>query len=73
MFGATPGNIYILIATGMGCAWYARRREGDPSQVEFFFMHGDDWGQYGQETDRRGQLEEFLDGFQRVGRVAEVE
>jgi hypothetical protein len=60
IMGNHPGAIFVIIPTGMGCCFYAKRTEmGQP--IEFFFMHSDDWGQYG--TGRVDELNNFIHGY----------
>lgn len=62
MMGDKPGKIYVIIGVGMGCSFYLKRDDvGKP--IYGFFMHSDDWGQYGPETDRRPDLSSFTDGY----------
>lgn len=62
MMGNTLGKIYVVIGVGMGCSFYLKRDDvGKP--IYGFFMHSDDWGQYGAETDRRPDLSSFTDGY----------
>jgi hypothetical protein len=57
--GQTPGRIYIIVPAGMGCCWYIRRNDvGQP--IETFFMHSDNWGQYGPESSDVPQLQNFI-------------
>ena len=46
----------------MGCIWYARRNNNF-EKIELFFMHSDNWGQYGPLTDDRPKLNAFIDGY----------
>jgi len=55
-------KIYTKLYGGMGCIWYARRTNNF-DKIELFFMHSDNWGQYGPETDDRPKLEKFLEGY----------
>ncbi len=59
-------KIYIMSDAGMGCTFYIRRNKRSDKQFECFFMHSDSWGQYGEETDDRKYLAEFLYGFELV-------
>jgi hypothetical protein len=63
IFGDRAGPIYINLYAGMGCAWVVKRADrGQPTYA--FFMHSDNWGQYGPETDDSGRLSDFLEGYQ---------
>lgn len=56
------GKIYTICPNGMGCCTYVRRNDIG-SNLEGFFMHNDDWGQYGFESDRRPLLNDFINGY----------
>ena len=58
------GNIYVIVPVGMGCSVYCRRRDLD-QPIETFFMHGDDWGQYGDRTQLQA-LNQFIEGYTHV-------
>lgn len=58
-------KIFTKIYGGMGSIWYARRTN-NYNPIELFFMHTDNWGQYGESTDHRPQLNKFLEGFRCV-------
>ena len=60
------GNIYCILDAGMGCQWYICRNTTD--QYKTFFMHGDNWGQYGPSTDDTAELTKFLEGYEEVFR-----
>jgi hypothetical protein len=64
--GNTDGKIYLSINAGMGCAWYYRRDSAE-AEIESFFMHSDNWGQYGPETDDRPKLDKFMEGYTSIG------
>lgn len=55
-------EVYTKIYGGMGCVWYARRKNNF-EKIELFFMHSDNWGQYGPTTDDRPKLDKFLEGY----------
>jgi hypothetical protein len=57
--------IYTIIYAGMGCVWYARRKNNF-QKIELFFMHSDNWGQYGPTTDDRPKLDKFLEGYRQI-------
>jgi hypothetical protein len=50
-------NVYVVIAVGQGCLWYVKRVEREYSS---FFLHGDNHGQYGEDTNHIPQLNAFL-------------
>jgi hypothetical protein len=58
-------QVYTKIHAGQGCTWYARRANTF-DKIELFFMHGDNWGQYGPSTDHRPKLDKFLEGYRCV-------
>lgn len=60
-------KVYTKVWGGQGCTWYARRAN-NWEKIELFFMHGDNWGQYGEDTDHRPRLEKFLEGYRCVDR-----
>lgn len=62
LMGQEEGSIYVIIPAGMGCMWYFKRN-GVGQPIDEFFMHSDNWGQYGSQTDHRSQLNAFIDGF----------
>ena len=41
-------NVYFGVDAGMGCSEYIRKKSG---VIEMLFMHSDNWGQYGNDTD----------------------
>jgi hypothetical protein len=58
-------KIYTIVYAGMGCVWYAKR-DNNWEKIELLFMHSDDWGQYGPESDNRPILEKFIEGYSLV-------
>jgi len=62
LMGQEEGPIYIIVSAGMGCMWYFKRN-GRDQPIDTFFMHADNWGQYGPHTDHRPQLNAFINGF----------
>lgn len=52
-------NVYVIEYVGQGCAWYVKRVGG---VVSGFFLHGDNHGQYGPDTNDIPRLKTFLDG-----------
>lgn len=59
------GKIYHTVKLGMGCSMWVRRKDLN-SSLEGFFMHSDDWGQYGIDTDKRPLLNDFLKGYKEL-------
>ena len=55
-------KIYTTVYAGMGCVWYAKRIN-NWKKIKLFFMHSDNWGQYGPDSDDRPILKEFIEGF----------
>lgn len=55
-------KVFIIKNAGMGCQWYFRQFNC-LSPIEGFFMHGDNWGQYGSQLDDRPKLEQFKNGY----------
>ena len=55
-------KIYTRINAGLGSYYYVRRRDIH-LELEIFFMHSDDWGQYGPESDRTFELAHFTYGY----------
>lgn len=68
LMGWSKHKIYIQICTEMGCTWFAKRNNLC-EKIKLFFMHSDEWGQYGSQTDRRPKLEKFLHGYEQVVHV----
>lgn len=56
---------YTKIYGGLGSIWYAKRKNIF-DKIELFFMHSDNWGQYGSSTDDRPKLNKFLEGYQSI-------
>ena len=54
---------YIMLYAGQGCHVYVKRRN---NLYVSFFMHSDNWGQYGPSTDHRPRLKIFLEGFKNI-------
>jgi hypothetical protein len=61
-------KIYVEMYEEMGCIWYAKR-DNLCEKIILFFMHSDEWGQYGSQTDRRPKLAKFISGYERVVHV----
>jgi len=51
---------YIIEHGGMGSTWFIRNHNG---KLEYFFMHSDTWGQYGEDTSDMPKLNCFLRGY----------
>ena len=64
--GLNEHKVYTIVYGGMGCTWYVRRANVH-SKMELFFMHSDNWGQYGPTTDDRPKLDKFIEGYRQVG------
>lgn len=60
--GLSEHKVYTKVYDGMGCIWYARRNNNF-EKIKLFFMHSDNWGQYGPLTDDRPKLYAFIDGY----------
>jgi hypothetical protein len=55
--------VWVVEPASQGCAWYFKRVDG---AVTSFFMHGDNHGQYGSETDDVPRLQRFLHSCARL-------
>lgn len=55
-------KVYIVKNAGMGCQWYFRQLNSS-NLIEGFFMHNDNWGQYGPQLDYRDKLQRFKNGY----------
>tara|TARA_A100001234_G_C12500672_1_gene331742 strand:- start:406 stop:738 length:333 start_codon:yes stop_codon:yes gene_type:complete len=55
-------KVYIVKNAGMGCQWYFRQLNS-LNPIEGFFMHNDNWGQYGTQLDDRDKLQRFKNGY----------
>jgi len=53
---------YITFYGGMGCAWYARRNASN-GKLEYFFMHSDSYGQYGEYSSDVPRMRAFIRGY----------
>jgi hypothetical protein len=51
---------YIITDAGMGCTWYVRNNN---NQIEYFLLHSDSQGQYGEDTSDIPKLNAFLYNF----------
>jgi hypothetical protein len=63
----TFGNrtmVWTYESVGQGCVWYFRRTA--TGITESFFLHGDNHGQYGSETNDIPRLQIFLTGYSRI-------
>jgi hypothetical protein len=47
----------------MGCAWYARRNALNGGILEYFFMHSDCYGQYGDDSSDMPRMRSFIRGY----------
>jgi len=56
-------NIYTIRYAGMGCEYYIRKKNG---HIQILFMHNDNWGQYGEATNDKPILDEFIDELDMV-------
>jgi len=65
IFKKEDGKIYCILMIGMGCTMYIKR-DNIKSKPDFFFMHSDNWGQYGPGTDDRPKLAKFLEGYKEI-------
>jgi hypothetical protein len=59
------GKIYVNIYGGMGSLIFFRRRS-KKDRIESFFLHSDNRGQYGEDTDHRPHLRRFVNGYTQV-------
>ena len=64
-FGKTHGKIFCILIAGMGCMMYVKRNDID-KPLQYFFMHSDSWGQYGEETSEVPVLEKFMEGYKQI-------
>lgn len=55
---------FCIIPAGQGCCWYVKYSSRG---YETFFMHGDSWGQYGDDTSDVPLMETFINGYEEVG------
>ena len=55
-----PIGYYSSEFGGMGSTWFIRNHNG---KLEYFFMYGDSWGQYGEDTSEMPRLNCFLRGY----------
>lgn len=61
--GNTDGKIYVLVYAGMGCVYYIKRNSVI-GYLYTFFMHSDDWGQYGHSNI--DEFEKFINGYTKI-------
>lgn len=59
----TPGKIYTILNSGMGCILFVRR-ETIQGKIETYFLHSDNQGQY--HTDDRPDVITFLQNYKQV-------
>ena len=48
---------YIILYAGMGCTWYVRNNNRN---IEYFFLHSDSQGQYGEDSSDIPRVNAFL-------------
>ncbi len=48
---------YIILYAGMGCTWYVRNNN---RTIEYFFLHSDSQGQYGEDSSDIPRMNAFL-------------
>lgn len=65
IFSNLRDKIYTTRHGGMGSTWFLRRDDAD-SDILGFLMTQDDWGQYGEDTDRRPFMSLFIDDYRLV-------
>ena len=51
---------YVEEYVGMGCEMYVRNNNGN---IEYLFMHSDNWGQYGEDSSHLPKYKAFIYGF----------
>jgi hypothetical protein len=54
---------YSYFNAGMGCVWYVRNNN---NVLEYFFLHSDSYGQYGDDSSDIPLLNGFVDGYKNV-------
>jgi hypothetical protein len=62
VLGDRDGKVVILCFGELGHHVYARR-DSIGSEIETFMIAPDEWGQYGPNTNRVGELNNFVDGY----------
>ena len=60
--GYNEHKVYTKMFGDLGSTWYARRNNIF-NKIELFFMHYDNWGQYGPDTDNKPLLNAFISGY----------
>lgn len=63
-FAGVTDKVSTIVNAGMGCVYFVRT-SGDGTFTGYF-MHNDNWGQYGERCDDRPKLARFLHGFRFV-------
>ena len=58
-----PVNTYTYFDAGMGCTWIVRNNRG---KLEYFFLHSDSCGQYGEDTSDIPKVNAFTDGYRYI-------
>lgn len=56
-------GLYMEFYGGMSSTWFARNNKGN---IEFLFMHSDNWGQYSEDTSDIPRLNAFLESYSKV-------
>ena len=67
ILGDEPGKVYTKGYAGMGCVFYYKR-DDIGQKLKRMFMHTDEWGQYGPNSDFRPNLFRFLHGYRVIDR-----
>lgn len=65
----TNDHIFIIFDAGMGCIYYMKRAQMNSTELHGFFMHSDCWGQYGEASDDRPKLAQFLFGYEEKPKI----
>ena len=53
-------NVFVQCFVGMGCFVYIRKKD---NMIQSLFMHSDNWGQYGVETNNQPVLNKFIENL----------
>lgn len=61
------GGEYTHFYAGMGCAWYVRKNSLT-LELEYFFLHSDSHGQYGDDTSDLYRLKAFEENYTYVNK-----
>lgn len=65
ILGSNKNKIYTVVYAGMGCSWFAKRKDVY-KKIKLFFMHSDEWGQYGAKSSNVPNLEKFLKDYKQI-------